>query len=94
MTNQPPFIITSKINNLVAEIAEKLGKIQGAGVYNRNLHLRKVNRLRTIHSSIAIEGNTLSIEQVSDVVNGKKIIGSLQEIKEVQNATVGFCLQR
>ena len=86
MTNQPPFIITSKINNLVAEIAEKLGKIQGAGVYNRNLHLRKVNRLRTIHSSIAIEGNTLSIEQVSDVVNGKKIIGSLQEIKEVQNA--------
>lgn len=86
MNKQPPFIITSKINNMVAEIAETLGKIQGAGEYSRNLHLRKVNRLRTIHSSIAIEGNTLSIEQVSDIVNGKRIIGSPQEIKEVQNA--------
>ncbi len=86
MSKQPPFLITTKINNQVAEIAEIIGKIQGAGEYNRNLHLRKVNRLRTIHSSIAIEGNTLSIEQVSDVVNGKRIIGTPQEIKEVQNA--------
>ncbi len=86
MHNQPPFTITTKITNLVAEIAEKLGKIQGSGEYSRNLHLRKANRIRSIQSSAAIEGNTLSLEQITDVLNGKKIIGNPREIKEVQNA--------
>lgn len=86
MGKQPPFTITAKITNLVAEIAEKIGKIQGSGEYSRNLHLRKVNRLRSIQSSTAIEGNTLSLEQITDVINGKRIIGNPREIKEVQNA--------
>jgi Fic family protein len=83
---KPPFQITDKITNLVAEIAEQIGKIQGSGEYTRNLHLRKVNRLRSIQSSTAIEGNTLSLEQITDVINGKKIIGNPREIREVKNA--------
>ena len=84
--NNPPFTITIKIANLTAEIAEQIGKIQGAGEYKRSLHVRKVNRLRSIQSSTAIEGNTLSLEQITAVINGKRILGNPREIKEVQNA--------
>ena len=84
--NKPPFTITVKITNLVAQIAEQIGKIQGSGEYNRNLYLRKVNRLRSIQSSTAIEGNTLSLEQITAVINGKHILGNPREIKEVRNA--------
>ena len=83
---KPPFTITEKITNLIAQIAEQIGKIQGSGEYGRNLHLRKVNRLRSVQSSTAIEGNTLSLEQVTDVIEGKCIIGNPREIKEVRNA--------
>ncbi|MDR1847034.1 MAG: Fic family protein [Bacteroidales bacterium] len=86
MINQPPFEITAKTTNLIAEIAELTGQLQGAGEYKRNLHLRKVNRLRSIQSSTAIEGNTLSIEQITAIIEGKRVLGSPQEIKEVQNA--------
>jgi len=84
--NNPPFTITEKITNLVAQIAEKVGRIQGSGEYGRNLHLRKVNRLRSIQSSTAIEGNTLSIEQVTDIIDGRRIAGNPREIREVRNA--------
>jgi Fic family protein len=84
--NNPLFTITEKIANLVAQIAEHIGKIQGSGEYTRNLHLRKINRIRSIQSSTAIEGNTLSIEQITDVINGRRIIGNPREIKEVKNA--------
>ena len=86
MDKSPPFGITEKITNLVAQIAEQIGKIQGSGEYNRNLHLRRVNRLRSIQSSTAIEGNTLSLEQITDVINGKRVIGNPREIQEVKNA--------
>jgi Fic family protein len=86
MTNKPPFTITDKIANLVAKIAGQIGKIHGSGEYARNLHLRKVNRLRSIQSSTAIEGNTLSLEQITDVINGKRILGNPREIREVKNA--------
>ena len=83
---KPPFTITGEIINLVARIAEQVGTIQGSGEYSRNLHLRKVNRLRSIQSSTAIEGNTLTLEQITAVINGKRILGNPREIKEVQNA--------
>lgn len=83
---KPPFTVTEKITNLVAQIAEQVGRIQGSGEYNRNLYLRKINRLRSIQSSTAIEGNTLSLEQITDVIKGKRIIGNPREIKEVKNA--------
>jgi Fic family protein len=84
--NKPSFSITEKITNLAAQIAEQIGKIQASGAYESNLRLRKINRLRSIQSSTAIEGNTLSLEQISDVINGKRIIGAPLEIKEVKNA--------
>jgi Fic family protein len=86
MINKPPFEITSKTINLVSEISELIGKIQGAGEYQRNLHLRKINRIRSIQSSLAIENNSLSLEQVTNIINGKKVLGNPREIKEVQNA--------
>jgi Fic family protein len=83
---KPPFTITEKIVNLVGQIAEQIGKAQSSGEYGRNLHLRKTNRLRSIQSSTAIEGNTLSLEQITDAINGKRVIGNPREIREVKNA--------
>lgn len=84
--NEPAFTVTPKTLDLVAKIAETVGELQGSGEYARNLQLRKVNRLRSIQSSLAIENNSLSLEQVNDIVNGKRVLGKPQEIKEVQNA--------
>ncbi|MDR0978936.1 MAG: Fic family protein [Lachnospiraceae bacterium] len=84
--NIPPFTITSKINNLVANISEQIGILQGKGIYQTNLHLRKANRIRTIKGTTAIEGNSLTHEQITDIVSGKVIAGNPAEIKEVKNA--------
>ncbi|MDR0968671.1 MAG: Fic family protein [Holosporaceae bacterium] len=83
--NKPPFAITEKIANLVAQAAERVGKIQGSGEYGRNLRLRRINRLRSIQSSTAIEGNSLSMKQIADIVDGKHVIGDPREIKEIKN---------
>jgi Fic family protein len=82
----PTFTVTPKSLDLVAKIAEMVGELQGSGEYARNLHLRKVNRIRSIHSSLAIEDNTLSVEQVTDIINGKRVLGRPKEIREVKNA--------
>ena len=84
--NIPTFTISTKAIDLVARIAEKLGEIRGSGEYGRNLRLRKINRLRSIQSSLAIENNTLSLGQVSDIIEGKRVLGSAREIQEVKNA--------
>lgn len=83
---QPPFNITVRILNLVASISEVIGKFQFAERLMPNFHLRKENRIRTIHSSLAIENNTLSVEQVTAIVNGKRVLGMPSEIQEVKNA--------
>ncbi len=85
-TNKPPFELTDDIVNMIAIINEKLGVIRAEGSYGNNLHLRKNNLLKTIQSTTAIENNTLSLKQVTDVINGKRVIGSQREIKEVKNA--------
>lgn len=72
--NKPPFEITDKTMNLLAEISSKIGKLEGSGVYQQNLHLRKANRIRTIKGTTAIEGNTLTNEQITDIINGKQVI--------------------
>lgn len=82
----PPFTISSKAVNLVAEISNRLGKLELVQEKETQLHLRKVNRIKTIHSSLAIEGNTLSEEEVTDIINGKNIVAPLREIQEVKNA--------
>lgn len=81
---KPPFIITNHILNLMVEISHIIGRLQFQ--YERNLHLRKENRIRSIQSSLAIENNSLTIEQVTDIINGKRVLGSPKEIREVKNA--------
>ena len=79
----PPFSINSDIVNLVADISGTIGALSG---FSTPLHLRKNNKIRSIHSSLAIENNSLSIEQVSAIIDGKKILGLKREIEEVKNA--------
>lgn len=83
---KPPFHMTDKITNLVAEISEQIGRITVLSHGNLNPRLRKENRIRTIHSSLAIEHNSLSLEQVTAILNGQRILGDPNEIREVQNA--------
>ena len=84
--NTPVYTISTKAIDLVARIAEKLGELRGSGEYSRNMHLRKINRLRSIQSSLAIENNTLSLGQVTDIIAGKRVLGLPHEIQEVKNA--------
>ncbi len=83
---KPPFHMTDKIMNLVAEISEQIGRITVLSHGNLNPHLRRENRIRTIHSSLAIEHNSLSLEQMTAILDGKRILGNPNEIREVQNA--------
>ena len=84
--NAPMYTISAKAIDLVAQIAEKLGEIRGAGEYSRNLRLRRINRLRSIQSSLAIENNMLSLGQVTNIIEGKRVLGQPHEIQEVKNA--------
>ena len=84
--DKPPFHMTDRITNLVAEISEQIGRIKVLSHGNLNPHLRKENRIRTIHSSLAIEHNSLSLEQVTAIVDGRHILGNPNEIREVKNA--------
>ena len=86
MSYQPPFTLNSQILDLVADIAQKVGRVDAYGQINRSLQLRKENRIRTIHSSLAIENNTLSLEQVTAVIEGKHVIAPPNDLLEVQNA--------
>lgn len=86
MSYQPPFTLNSQILGLVADIAQKVGRVDAYGQLSRSPQLRKKNRIRTIHSSLAIENNTLSLEQVTAVVNGKHVIAPPKDLLEVQNA--------
>ena len=83
---KPPFHITEKMTLLIAEISEQIGRISILQEKSISPHLRRENRIRTIHSSLAIEHNSLSLEQVTAIIDGKRILGNPTEIKEVQNA--------
>ena len=83
---KPPFNLNTKIVNLVAKISEIIGKFKYDNRPVPDIRLRRENRIKTIHSSLAIENNTLSIEQVTAIVNGKRILGMPSEIQEVKNA--------
>ena len=82
----PPFKITNEILNFIYEIGELVGKISAEKEFEKNLTLRRENRIKTIYSSLAIEQNTLTLEQVTDVINGKRVLAPPKDIKEVQNA--------
>ena len=83
---KPPFEITNRMIGYVAEIAELLGKLNVTNALSSNPTLRRSNRIRTIYGSLAIEQNTLSLEQVTAVLNGKHVLAPPKDIAEVKNA--------
>lgn len=82
----PPFEITNTIIDYISRIMEKIGKLDNYTNFNKKTLLRKNNKIRSIHSSLAIEANSLSLNQVQDVIDGKLVIGKQKEIQEVKNA--------
>lgn len=82
----PPFTMTDEITNLVIEIAEFSGAMTASDHLSKSPRLRRTNRVRSIHSSLAIEQNSLTLDQVSDVIDGKWVLGPPQDIQEVKNA--------
>ena len=89
---KPPFHVTDKMILLIAEISEQVGRMAVQQERTINPHLRRENRIRTIHSSLAIEHNSLSLEQVTAILDGKRVLGNPNEIKEVQNAYEAYKL--
>lgn len=87
-----PFTVTDEMTSLVIEIAEIL---ENMNVNDDKLPaplLRKQNRIRTIHSSLAIENNSMTIEQITAIIDGKRVLGAPNEIKEVENAIDAYNL--
>ncbi|MCH7305261.1 Fic family protein [Acinetobacter sp. NIPH1876] len=90
MKYQPSYKINSKIIHLIAQISEALGRLTALAQIQDELKLRKANRIRTIQGSLAIEGNTLSEEQITAILNGKPVIAPPKEIQEVRNAIKAY----
>lgn len=86
----PPYTITDEILALVASISEKLGRISTVHALETKPHLRRNNRIKSIHSSLRIEANSLSLGQVRDVLNGRLVLGEQREIQEVKNAYAAY----
>lgn len=82
----PPFEISNEMLNLVSSIMEKIGKLSNYAYLDKMPILRRNNRIKSIHSSLAIEANSLSLGQVKDIINGKLVLGPQKEVQEVQNA--------
>ncbi|MGR9000006.1 MAG: Fic family protein, partial [Gammaproteobacteria bacterium] len=87
---EPPYTITSTILNLVSEISELIGRYTVLAEQNLTPRLRRENRIRTIQASLAIENNTLTLEQVTAVIDGKRVLGLPREIQEVRNAFAAY----
>ncbi len=86
----PPFNITSNILKYVSEISIIIGQLEGMTLPEVSIDLRRKNRIRTIFSSLVIEGNQLTKEQVTAVLDGKPVIGRKKDIQEVKNAIVAY----
>lgn len=89
----PPYTITSMALKLVAAISEQLATLSATGAFTAESlspQLRRENRIRTIHASLAIENNTLSLEQVTDIIDGKPVIGPPRDIQEVKGAVAAY----
>ena len=83
---EPPFTITNIMLDRISSIMKKIGKLDNYKDLNKMPVLRRNNRIHSIHSSLAIEANSLSFNQVKDVINGKLVLGDKKEIQEVKNA--------
>lgn len=83
---KPPYDITPKILKLLTSISEKLGEVNANYLSKQSPQLRKLNRIKTIHSSLQIEGNTLTEEQITALIENKRVIGPEKDVLEVLNA--------
>ena len=83
---KPPYEITPAILNYITSISEKIGEINANYLNRPSPQLRKQNKIKTIHSSLKIEGNTLSEEQITALIENKRVIGPQKDVKEVLNA--------
>ena len=81
-----PYTISNRMLELVADISEKVGRISSHKELESKPHLRRNNRIRSIHSSLKIEANSLSLSEVREVINGQMFLGDQKEIQEVKNA--------
>ena len=82
----PPYDITPRILKLISSISEKLGEVNANYLSKQSPQLRKQNRIKTIHSSLQIEGNTLTVEQITALIENKRIVGPKKDVLEVLNA--------
>lgn len=87
---RPPFTITNEILSYVSSISEKIGRITATSNLESKPHLRKNNRIKSIHSSLKIEANSLSQGQVRDIINGRTVLGKQKEIQEVKNVYAAY----
>ncbi|MEG2675837.1 MAG: Fic family protein, partial [Clostridia bacterium] len=90
MEYMPPYTTTDEMLGLVSEIAEQLGKISSVNDLEKLPRLRKVSRIKSIHSSLVIENNSLSLSEVGAILDGKKVLGPPDEIKAVENAFAAY----
>jgi Fic family protein len=90
MKYMPPYTITPEILNRVAAISEAIGRLAVLIDQARSLRLRRINRVRTIRGSLAIEGNTLSEAQITAILEGKRVIAPPREVQEVKNALAAY----
>lgn len=88
MSYIPPYRITPKIINLVSKISEAIGCYYG----QENLRLHRINRIKTIQGSLAIEGNTLNTDQITAILEGKPVIAPINEVQEIRNAITAYQL--
>lgn len=86
MSYTPPYKITPKIIDLVSKISEAIGEFRA----QKELRLHRINRIKTIQGSLAIEGNTLSTEQITAILDGKPVIAPINEIQEIRNAIKAY----
>lgn len=86
LSMKPPYDISPKILKLITAISEKIGEVNANFLTKQSPQLRKQNRIKTIHSSLQIEGNTLTEEQITALVENKRVIGPEKEVLEVINA--------
>lgn len=84
--SKPSYIITEKAADYLAKIVEAVTRLEFGTDFKRDIKLHRENRVRTIHSSLAIEGNSLTLNEVTAVIEGKVVAGKHAEIKEVKNA--------
>lgn len=87
---EPPFESTNRMLNRVSSISEKLGRIETRRTLERQPHLRRNNRIQSVHSSLKIEANSLSLDNVRDLLNAREVIGPAKEIQEVKNAFAAY----